>query len=395
MFSLSARFRRSRTEGVPGSVYYIIRRGGEERNITGSVRGRSEAVMSEAADRIAYDIMTIYCVIEEMTQGGGDVPIDRVRDTASAAIHGQNPYAGRIHGYEGRYPVRDDIARIAKVFSDRFEPRKGPDSQTAPNDISTLRGYLSALILEYASEGKPSAKSLRSTLRSLEGYMDGTEMPLSTLTGEFVSGYGEYLAGRVSPGTASFYLRNLRTAILRAGREGLLSSGFTWPVEMRTNVPRGGEKAMEPCLGLSAIRQLEGLDLSDDASLGLARDMFMFGFYTHGMELTDIATLTRDNLDGNVLTYRRRLRGRERRVTLGAKAMSIVDRYRDVDREYLFPILRRRWTYAYTTARNGLAESLATIGRRLEPPVRLTFSMNIHSWQSLINTANIAEALVS
>lgn len=243
--------------------------------------------------------------------------------------------------------------------------------------------------------GRPSARSLRSTLHSLEGYLKDRDIPLRELGGESISGYGEYLAGRVSPGTASFYLRNLRTAIIRAGREGLLPSGFTWPVGMKTNVPRGAQKVVEAALGLSAIRQLEGLDLSDDVSLGLARDMFMFGFYTHGMELTDIATLTRDNLKGDVLTYRRRLRGRERRVTLGAKAMAIVDRYRDGDTEYLFPILRRRWMYSYTTARNGFAESLATIGQRLEPPVRLTFSMNIHSWQSLINTANIAEALVS
>lgn len=71
MFSLSARFRKSRTPDAEGSVYYIIRDRKTERNITGNLRGMDESIMATAKDRIAFDLMTIYCVIERLLKRTG------------------------------------------------------------------------------------------------------------------------------------------------------------------------------------------------------------------------------------------------------------------------------------------------------------------------------------
>lgn len=48
MFSITARFRKSRTEGVAGAVYYVIREGSAERNVTSVVRGADERVLLTA-----------------------------------------------------------------------------------------------------------------------------------------------------------------------------------------------------------------------------------------------------------------------------------------------------------------------------------------------------------
>lgn len=392
MFSLSARFRKSRTPGAHGSVFYSIREGKTDRCITGSLTGADENIISEAKEQIAFDLMTIYCVIENLQKRNLDISLEQIVATATEAISGHNPYKKRIDSYNGRYPVCDDVAKISKLFSDFFEREK---KLATSFDISTLQGFISSLIQEYTLEGKAYSKSLRSTQRSLNGYINGKDIPLQEMTGQFISGYKEYLDDKVTPETASFYLRNLRTALIRAEHEHLLPIHFTWPENIKTNIPLSIRKTKNNGLDLNTIRQIEKLDLSSEKNLDFARDMFMFGFYTQGMELIDIAMLKKENLSAHTLVYKRRQKGKERKINLGDKALAIIEKYNNGDSEYLFPIIQRKWRYSYSTARNEFADSLSKIGIKLQLPVKLTFSMNIYSWESVIRNVNIAEALVS
>ncbi len=259
MFSLSARFRKSRTPGAPGSVYYIIRKDKAERDITGTIRDKDESVLSEAKDRIAFDLMTIYCVIETLRKGNDNVTIDDVYDAANKALFKDNPYADQLRGIDGKYPVYDHIAKIAKIFSDKFERHNqiGADGQTSN---STLQGYFAYIIREYAAEGKPFVKSLRCTLRSLERFLGGRELPLAKIDAEFIIGYSRHLGRRVSPATVSFYIRTLRTLLKRAQSDGLLSRQFVWPERVETAASRLGRSPKERTLDIDTIRRLQLID---------------------------------------------------------------------------------------------------------------------------------------
>jgi len=394
MFALSARFRKSRKEGADGSIYYIIRNGKEERNLTSLIKGPDESIITEAKNRIAFDLMTIYCVIESLFKKKRKVTLDEVTAAAEKALTGRNPYAARLQECQGRYVVYDDIAKIAKIFSDRFERRKRALPMTV-RERSGLLGYLSSLIQEYTVDGKPYAKSLRSAQRNLIVYLNGADLKLSEITPRFILDYKVYLSGRVSTDTVTFYIRVLRTVINRAERDGLLPANFRWPSEAKTIMARSVRKADVCTLDIETIRQIERLDLSADRELGLVRDIFMFGFYAQGMELIDIANLKTENLSGNVLSYRRRQKGRQRDIKLGNKALAIVDRYHDSSHEYLFPLLQRQWIYSYATVKAQFSTSLRKIGAMLASPINLTFSMNIYSWHSMVQSVNIAETLVS
>ena len=373
-------------------MYYNIRQGKTDRYITGTLSGIDEGILSEAKEQIAFDLMTIYCVIENLQKSNPDVSLDEIVSASAKALLEHNPYRIRIECYDGKYPVCDDVARISKLFSESFIRERDVPAEF---DKSTLHGFLSSLIQEYSIEGKPYSKSLRSTQRSLEGYLNGKDLLLQDMKGEIVDDYKSYLVNKGSPETASFYLRNLRTALIRAEREHLLPMDFTWPENIKTNIPRPDRKPKNEGLDLKSIRMIERLDLSSDKTLEFARDMFMFGFYAKGMELIDIAMLRKGNLNGNTLTYNRRQKGKERKIELGEKAMSIVEKYRSDDNDYLFPIIQRKWTYSYSTVRNEFADSLNKIGQKLQLPVKLTFSINIYSWESIIKNINLAEVLVS
>ena len=96
MFSLSARFRKSRTPGVEGTVYYVIKQGKSERNITGNIHGIDQSVMSDAKERIAFDLMTIYCVIESIFQSDNKIELDDIVEACASAILKTNPFEERI-----------------------------------------------------------------------------------------------------------------------------------------------------------------------------------------------------------------------------------------------------------------------------------------------------------
>lgn len=114
--------------------------------------------------------------------------------------------------------------------------------------------------------------------------------------------------------TASSYLRVLHTVLKRAEKEYLMPKVFYWPSDIKTTVLRNSPKSETNVLDIKTIRRIEQIDLSYDESLEFARDVFMFGFYAQGMEFIDVANLRISNLEGNVLTYRRRLKGNERNV---------------------------------------------------------------------------------
>ena len=63
MFSITARFRKSRTEGVAGAVYYVIREGSAERSVTSVVRGADERVLDVVQEVSVPNLKIIYCVM--------------------------------------------------------------------------------------------------------------------------------------------------------------------------------------------------------------------------------------------------------------------------------------------------------------------------------------------
>lgn len=98
----------------------IIRKGKTERNITGNLRGMDESIMSVAKDRIAFDLMTIYCVIERLLKRDRETTLDDIVLTGTKAVSHSNPFTKRIRNYPGKYPVSDEIASVSKIFADKF-----------------------------------------------------------------------------------------------------------------------------------------------------------------------------------------------------------------------------------------------------------------------------------
>lgn len=198
----------------------------------------------------------------------------------------------------------------------------------------------------------------------------------------FLESYSSWLENEgVSASTQSFYLRTLRMALNHASSRGLVHSDKGLFLGMNTKVRY--ERRREESIDGNSLRKISEIDLSCDANLALARDLFMFGFYCRGMELSDIINLTRKNLCDGTLTYQKRGSGTVQTVPLDSEALAIVRRYGHASDTYLFPVKQADDIRLEKSLKNKIGLWLNDLAGLIGLPA-LTFNMNIIAWQTMV-----------
>ena len=89
-------------------------------------------------------------------------------------------------------------------------------------------------------------------------------------------------------------------------------------------------------LGLSRREVEERLSYKTHYIADLARDMFLFSFYTHGMRFQNVATMP--PVHGSVIQYRMNKGKKIREISIHPKLKGIIDKYNG--KPYLFPLLK-------------------------------------------------------
>lgn len=403
MYSITAEFRPSRASAEKrrdGVVYYRIR--GEaagdgtrppERNINSDIKGGSKAVMAQYKDKILSQLKLLYCVIEQMKSEGRDFCIDDVALNFRRALGGEHCLLDVIERSKQDFPINEEIATIGREFKSGFtiSPRRKSHSKSTPalpasrdnTPRKALTGFLLANIDELRSSRKLSRlNSYTSLLNSLTHFAGTNVIRWTNLSKGFISGYARYLDRRhIAASTVAFYMRTLRAALNKATRLGYLKDARQWFNGLDLDGAAQGKSQTTVSLTLTQLRKLATLDLSHSPKMALARDVFMFSFYMQGMELSDIAGLTKSNVIGGNLIFRRRNIGREYRIPIGQSAAEIIKKYASADSDYLFPLMRRYTNFP--SARTMVTTHLAKLAGLLDIP-RLLFNMTRSTWQSVV-----------
>ena len=128
--------------------------------------------------------------------------------------------------------------------------------------------------------------------------------------------------------------------------------------------------------------------------MSLARDIFMFSFYTRGMSFVDIALLKKKNVFPAEICYRRHKTDQLMRVGINKEISRILERYKNVPGEYIFPLFpaeRDPGTLVIEVPTIGFVTPWAKISRviGLEFPLRLHAAR--HSWATIakVNGASV------
>ena len=362
--SFKVKFRASTVEGKEGSVYYQVIHNRTVRQISTSYRLFTWEWDSEAGKVITHQGTEERISLLKSVAEGIRCDMQRLRQVADTL-------AASPSGYTADDVVAAFHARMADA---------------------SLQNFMQQCIAKLIRMGRTgTANGYKSTLNSFMRFRKGQDIMLNAIDSDVIQLYEAHLRlTNVARNSSSFYMRNLRTVYNMAIEQQLTPQRTPF-----AHVYTGIDKTVKRAISISQIRQLKNADLTDNPAQALARDMFMFSFYTRGMALADMANLTTANLRNGYLVYRRQKPRQELYVKWEPCMQEIVDRY-PRQSPFLLPLIKseedKRDQYKLTQQR--VNHNLKKLSERLGLPHPLTMSMARHSWASIANSKDISLSVI-
>lgn len=404
MFLITSRYQKARSlrhPDKPGAIYIVI----AERRIVGDGsavwdkrsmnsgitcddRGRSDSHRSELNGLVRL----AYCIIERRYVSDEPFDVDNVIADLHLAIGNDESMHDVITRSQTNFPMRADLVRVGNELKKDFR-----FIYTVDADTETLGGYLTAKARQLKNDGKiSSVRSYTSTCQSLTKFMKGADIPIVDINHEFVAAYAQWLKeSGITDNTQSFYLRTLRSALNHAAKENHIPipNNLFDGLNTRVNfsVHSSGKKTD---IDREVVRKIATIEFADNSEIGLIRDMFMFGFYCHGLELVEVLNLKKSDIVNGELVYRRRMTGVERRIALDRGAQAIVDKYKGLMGDYLFPMMERYHGLQHYTISDRVRTCVRQIGRQIGCP-DLTFGANIVAWRQIMSRIDLSDILLA
>ena len=259
---------------------------------------------------------------------------------------------------------------------------------------SSLFTFMHGVIAQLKQLGKVrTSETYTATLKSFMAFRNNQDVPLDGITSDLMLLYEAYLKTRdVRMNTISFYMRNIRAVYNRAVEKGLTPQNNPF-----RHVYTGVDKTVKRAIPIKTIKALKELDLSMKPSLGFARDMFMFSFYTRGMSFVDMAYLKKTDLQNGILTYRRRKTGQQLTIKWEKCMDEIVTKYPDNETGYLLPIIKKHGNERkqYDNALHLVNYRLKDLSSTLKFQRPLTMYVARHSWASAAKAKNVPLSVIS
>ena len=310
-----------------------------------------------------------------------------------------------------RERIRWDVERLNKI--DKKLDANGL-SYTADDVIDefnryaneySLFNFMESIIVKLKQNGKVrTSETYKSALSSFkkflarqaskDDYRQDEDIMLDCLTSEIMEAYEAWHKSRgVAPNTISFYTRILRAVYNRAVEDDIIENRNPFK-----HVYTGVDKTVKRALSLPVIKKIKALDLSLNASLDFARDMFLMSFYLRGMSFIDMAFLKKSDLKNGYVTYRRRKTGQQLIIEWTKEMQIILDKYPENATEYLLPIIKNPGTNERCTYRNmgyNINHNLKKIAKMVGVQIPLTLYVARHSWASAAKAKGIPLSVIS
>ena len=258
----------------------------------------------------------------------------------------------------------------------------------------TVGAYIERLAGRMEGEGRPgTAANYRCAARSLDRLCGTRELTLERLDEATMRHYEARLKhDGLKMNTISFYMRTLRAAYNMAVSEGLTQDHHPFR-SVYTGISPTGKRAV----GMDTIRKISRMQLRT-RRMAMARDMFMFSFYTRGMSFIDMAYLKKADLKDGILTYRRHQTGQTLTVKWEQCMQDIVNAHPADGSAYLLPIIRnarRDSRKQYKNMQNDINLMLRRMARQLHLEANLTMYVARHSWASIAKDMDIPVSVIS
>lgn len=264
-------------------------------------------------------------------------------------------------------------------------------------DSSTfLSTFIDARIEEKQELGKLGIiNAYQSTRVSIEKFAKRKDIRLSEINRYFVKKYELYLFKTgISPNTICYYMRNFRTIYNYA-----LAEGHIWENEYPfKHVHTKPCQTVKRALSQEQMRKITSLSLITGSKIDLARDIFLFSFYSRGMSFVDIIFLKKKQIKNGIISYSRHKINQQLEIGLTIPLKKLIRKYTNQS-EYLFPqITETDYIKAYKQYKavlRSINRQLKKIAKLIDTDVALTTYVARHTWATLAKESGVPTAIIS
>lgn len=267
-------------------------------------------------------------------------------------------------------------------------------STVAKRHNTSLPSFVNQLRTQFLQQNKLRlAETYQSALNSFSLYINKVEILMEDIDSKMIEGYESYLKQKkLTLNTISFYMRILRAIYNRAVKSGVIADKKPFDHVFTTMT-----KTAKRAIPIQVIQKIAQAHITNKNE-ALARDLFLFSFYTRGMSFVDIAYLKKSDLNNMYLIYKRKKTGQELKIAWRKEMQELVDRNSSKDGIHLLGILDEnsekslRFQYHYTQCIINTA--LKRLGKQLNLGTNLTMYVARHSWATIARQKNIPLSVI-
>lgn len=276
----------------------------------------------------------------------------------------------------------------------KLTPVNNNEQEDAQSDIPTLSAFAEQLIRELKHQHRyRTAETYRCALNSFLRFLPEDDIVLSKINRLLISDYEHFMKNKgIVRNSTSFYMRVLRTIYNKAVAYNYVADQKPFD-KVYTGIGKTAKRAIS-IEEIIRIHQLTGLTHYE----ALARDLFLFSFYTRGMAFIDMAYLTPQNIQNGVLTYRRHKTGEKLSMRWESKMQEIINQNPSPNNHYLLPIIKHNNGHErsqYRDIQRIINSTLKTIGEKAGIEIPLTMYVARHSWASIAHSMNVPINVIS
>ena len=241
-----------------------------------------------------------------------------------------------------------------------------------------------------------TARTYGNAYRRFKAFREDADLTFDELTPDMIECYEAWLIDkRLKHNSIRCYLRTLNTLLCKAVEEGLLNN-----TNLFSHVRLSYVKTTKRAISEKELKVIANLELPENSTMALARDIFMFSFYMRGMPFVDIAYLRKTDLKNGMWTYCRRKTNKCLMEEWEKAKQKILDRYAHQmeNRSYLLPIIKEEDGTEYKQYQRmqiNINRALKKIGEMAELKMPLTTYVARHTWASVARDMNIPIAVIS
>lgn len=273
-------------------------------------------------------------------------------------------------------------------------------------ELKTVSEFYHELIEQYTHEDKCGNRLIyKSSFNSLKAFTKGKiDIPFSDIDASWLTKYEKWLRSKGNKETTmSLMFRTLRSAYNKA-IESKCARKSDYPFD-EYKINKFDTKTQKRAIAKKEVLKFtkEVGNIGKRQYVQLSKDIFMFSYLCGGINFTDIANLTKENIiEGKRLHYIRQKTGKLIKLGLSDEAMQIIERYANESKGYLFPILNIKIHKTPLQKQNRIHKilgkvniNLKLIAAQLGIEGNLTTYVARHSFASVLKKSGVNIALIS